>query len=84
MDVLAHAQSEERLEFTALTQQLDPDQLERMRGAVKVAESIAPTRPHPGVESSVGNMLAGPFASMIDRARDLFSGKVPTDRTDPA
>jgi hypothetical protein len=46
-----------------------------MRRAVKLAESIAPTRPHAGVESAVGNVLVGPFASMIDRARDALTGK---------
>jgi hypothetical protein len=46
-----------------------------MRRAVEIAESTAPTRPHPGVESAPANMLAGPFASMLDRARDLISGK---------
>jgi hypothetical protein len=43
--------------------------------AVAFAESIAPTRPHPGVESAAANMLVGPFAAMLDRARDAISGK---------
>jgi hypothetical protein len=46
-----------------------------MRKAVEFAEKVAPTRPHPGVESASGNVLAGPFAAMIDRTRDAFSGK---------
>lgn len=36
--------------------------------ARKLAESTAPTRPHPGVESATANLLAGPFAAMLDRA----------------
>jgi hypothetical protein len=39
---------------------------------VRVAEAIAPTRPHPGVESAKLNFALGPFASMLDRARDLI------------
>jgi hypothetical protein len=73
--VLKHAEAEELEEFEPLATRLDDDRLERMRKAVTFAESVAPTRPHPGIESSVENMLAGPFASMLDRARDAISGK---------
>ncbi len=74
-DVLAHAESEEKLEFDRLSTQLDPPRLQRMQKAVAFAESVAPTRPHPGMESAAANMLAGPFASMVDRTRDALSGK---------
>jgi hemerythrin superfamily protein len=73
--VLAHAEAEEQQEFAAMARALDDDELQRMRRAVEFAEKTAPTRPHPGVESAVGNMLVGPFAMMIDRARDAISGK---------
>lgn len=73
--VLVHAQAEEREEFVLLASALDQAQLDKMRRAVEFAEKVAPTRPHPGVESATANMLAGPFASMIDRARDALSGK---------
>jgi Hemerythrin HHE cation binding domain. len=73
--VLAHAEAEETREFAKLEQELDDDQLERMRNAVKLAESTAPTRPHAGVESKAANLTAGPFAMMLDRARDAISGK---------
>jgi hypothetical protein len=43
-----------------------------MASAVRAAEAIAPTRPHPGVESAKANFVAGPFASMLDRARDAI------------
>ena len=73
-DVVAHAEAEEREEFTQLQFELDDEQLRRMRNAVKLAEATAPTRPHPGVESAPANLLAGPFASMLDRARDAITG----------
>jgi hypothetical protein len=73
--VLAHAQFEEIQEFEPLGNLLNQEQLDRMRKAVTFAESVAPTRPHAGVESAVANMLAGPFAAMVDRARDAISGK---------
>jgi hemerythrin superfamily protein len=73
--VLVHAQAEERDEFGQLASVLDQSQLERMARAAEFAEKVAPTRPHPGVESATANMLAGPFAAMIDRTRDALSGK---------
>lgn len=74
-DVVQHAEAEEHQEFSRLEQELEPEQLESMRRAAELAESTAPTHPHAGVESRAANMLAGPFASMIDRARDLMTGK---------
>jgi hemerythrin superfamily protein len=74
-DVLLHASAEEEHEFARLAHQLDPQELERMSRAVQLAESMAPTRPHSGVESAKANLLAGPFAAMLDRARDALSGK---------
>jgi hypothetical protein len=74
-DVVAHAEAEENQEFSKLADVLDEDDLENMRAAVERAEKLAPTRPHPGVESATANLLAGPFAAMTDRARDALTGK---------
>jgi hypothetical protein len=73
--VLDHAQHEENDEFTKLGEQLSSDELESMGRAAKLAEAIAPTRPHAGVESQLANLVAGPFAAMLDRARDAIIGK---------
>ncbi len=70
--VIDHAEREELEEFTRLERELDAADLGRMAKAVEAAESIAPTRPHPGVESAKANFALGPFASMLDRARDLI------------
>jgi hemerythrin superfamily protein len=70
--VIDHAKHEEDEEFNKLQRKLDSDDRERMVKAVQAAEAIAPTRPHPGVESAKMNFAAGPFASMLDRARDLM------------
>ena len=70
--VLAHAEHEELEEFPKLLEEVEPADLKRMATAVKVAEAIAPTRPHAGVESAKLNFAVGPFASMLDRARDLI------------
>jgi hypothetical protein len=55
-----------------LEKELDADELKRLTRAVQAAEAIAPTRPHAGVESAKLNFAVGPFASMIDRVRDLI------------
>ncbi|MEZ0341893.1 hemerythrin domain-containing protein [Mycobacterium sp. pV006] len=73
-EVLEHAKNEEELEFTALEAALSKDELAKLADAVAVAEKIAPTHPHPGVESAAANFVAGPFASVLDRARDALSG----------
>ncbi|WP_375484686.1 hemerythrin domain-containing protein [uncultured Mycobacterium sp.] len=70
--VLDHAEQEETEEFPKLQRKLDTDDLKRMGTAVRAAEAIAPTRPHPGVESAKLNLAVGPFASMLDRARDMI------------
>ncbi|WP_460353961.1 hemerythrin domain-containing protein [Mycobacterium sp. ZZG] len=70
--VLEHAEREESEEFTKLKRELDADELKSLAGAVRAAEAIAPTRPHPGVESAKLNFAVGPFASMLDRARDAI------------
>jgi hemerythrin superfamily protein len=71
--VIDHAEHEENEEFDKLQRKLDSDDRERMAKAVLAAEAIAPTRPHPGVESAKANFAVGPFASMLDRARDAIS-----------
>jgi hemerythrin superfamily protein len=69
--VAAHAAHEEVDEFPRLREAVPPERLRRMAGAVKMAESMAPTRPHPAAgESPAGNMLVGPPMAIFDRARD--------------
>jgi hemerythrin superfamily protein len=70
--VLDHALHEETYEFPKLQKELDADELKRLTAAVRAAEAIAPTRPHAGVESAMLNFAVGPFASMVDRVRDLI------------
>lgn len=72
-DVIDHAEREEQEEFNRLEHRLGSEDLGRMAKAVQAAEAIAPTRPHAGIESPVLNMAVGPFASMLDRARDALT-----------
>lgn len=74
-DVLLHAQLEEEDEFEPLADLLDDERLGLMRKAVEFAERVAPTHPHAGAESATANLLVGPFAAMMDRARDALSSR---------
>ncbi|MEA5367125.1 hemerythrin domain-containing protein [Amycolatopsis sp., V23-08] len=71
-DVLAHAEHEEREEFPFLRAHHSPERLRAMAATVRLAEAVAPTRPHPGVESAKANLLLGPPAAIMDRARDVI------------
>jgi hemerythrin superfamily protein len=68
--VLEHADNEESEEFPILEAETDEKPRAVMADAVRAAEAIAPTHPHPGVESATANFVVGPVASVVDRTRD--------------
>jgi hypothetical protein len=70
--VLVHARHEERYEFTRLRAGVPAQRLRALAVAVRAAEAIAPTRPHPGVETATANIMTGPALAVADRARDLI------------
>ncbi|WP_406456669.1 hypothetical protein OH768_23600 [Streptomyces sp. NBC_01622] len=59
-DVLAHAEAEERYEFAHFRTAADRGKLETPARAVRAAESVAPTRPHPGVADAGGRRTGQP------------------------
>ncbi|MGW1559577.1 hemerythrin domain-containing protein [Streptomyces sp. NPDC002144] len=69
-DVMAHARSEERYEFIHIRRSADKARLASMATALRAAEAMAPTHPHPGTESAAKNLTLGPVAAVIDRTRD--------------
>ncbi|MEV0145598.1 MULTISPECIES: hemerythrin domain-containing protein [unclassified Nonomuraea] len=70
--VTAHARSEERYEFAKLRAGTSPAERRAMSAGVKAAEAMAPTHPHPGVESATKNVLVGTPTAMMDRIRDVI------------
>ena len=73
--MIDHAEREENSRSsTGWSVNSTPMTSSRMAKAVLAAEAIAPTRPHAGVESAKANFAVGPFASMLDRARDAPRG----------
>ncbi|MEU0589440.1 hemerythrin domain-containing protein [Streptomyces sp. NPDC006132] len=69
-EVLQHAAAEEQYEFPRLREKAGARQLSMMATAVRAAEAMAPTHPHPGVETAAQNIAVGPMAAVIDRTRD--------------
>ncbi|MEU0040725.1 hemerythrin domain-containing protein [Streptomyces sp. NPDC006333] len=69
-DVQEHARAEERYEFTHIRRNTDAAALASLAKGVKAAEAMAPSRPHPGVESTAANAALGPVAALMDRTRD--------------
>ncbi len=70
--VTAHAEAEERDEFTRLRARTSEAERRAMAAGVKAAEAMAPTHPHAGVESATKNLLVGTPVAMMDRARDVI------------
>ncbi|MDN3023538.1 hemerythrin domain-containing protein [Streptomyces sp. S.PB5] len=70
LDVMKHARAEERYEFNHIRRHADKARLAAMATALKAAESVAPTHPHPGTESTAKNLMLGPIAALMDRTRD--------------
>jgi hypothetical protein len=71
--VLDHAEHEEREEFPVVRDREDQDKLVAMGKTLQAAEKIAPTHPHPPTAGSpTAQWTVGPFASLVDRARDAL------------
>ncbi|PAZ16768.1 hemerythrin [Streptomyces sp. SA15] len=70
LDVMRHARAEERYEFNHIRRHSDKARLASMATALRAAEAMAPTHPHPGTESAAKNLTLGPLAALVDRTRD--------------
>ncbi|MEU6852169.1 hemerythrin domain-containing protein [Actinacidiphila alni] len=71
--VSAHAEHEEREEFPAIVAQCTADQRYSMGERLRRAEHLAPTHPHPTATGSPAALaMTGPFAAMMDKARDAI------------
>lgn len=75
-EVGAHIAEEEQTLFPRLQQACGADELADLGKKVTAAKKIAPTRPHPDApDTPPGNMVLGPGAGLVDRARDALSGR---------
>jgi hypothetical protein len=72
--VVMHTWLEEAEEFPALESRWSQEQQERLGAWIRRAVALAPTHAHPLVAgSSVAQWTVGPFAALLDRARDRIA-----------
>jgi hemerythrin superfamily protein len=75
-EIRHHIEDEEGQMFTHMRQVIDPGELRKLGGRVEALKKVAPTRPHPTVPNErLPRMAAGPAASLLDRMRDLATGR---------
>jgi hemerythrin superfamily protein len=66
-----HVQEEEGELFARLRRAVDGQRLRELGDQMEKAKGAAPTRPHPRAPNTPpGNLLAGPAAALVDKARD--------------
>jgi hemerythrin superfamily protein len=72
--VVEHAEKEEHELFPILDANCSHEDLGHLADAILAGEKLAPTHPHPHAgENPLVLMLVGPFAAMVDKARDHFT-----------
>lgn len=68
-----HTQREEHEEFPAIRARCDIEDRRTMGRRLRMVERMAPTHPHPTTAGSTAAQWAiGPFAALMDRAKDAF------------
>lgn len=75
-EVSEHVRDEEGRLFPLLAAACTPEALDELGDKIRTAKKTAPTRPHPSApDTPPGNKLLGPGAGLVDRARDLLTGR---------
>jgi hemerythrin superfamily protein len=75
-EIRHHISDEEGEMFAHMRQVIDEDELRRLGTRVEAFKKVAPTRPHPNVPNTpAARLAAGPAASLLDRMRDLATGR---------
>lgn len=75
-EVRQHVAEEEDEVFPALAERLSAEELVRLGDQVTMAKKVAPTHPHPlSPDTPPLNKLLGPGVGLVDRVRDLLTGR---------
>ena len=75
-EIRHHISDEEGEMFAHMRQVIDEEELRRLGARVEAFKKVAPTRPHPSVPNTpLARTAAGPAASLLDRMRDLATGR---------
>jgi hemerythrin superfamily protein len=76
--VMDHAEREEQEEFPPVRARESRSTLVGMGAVLRAAEMTGPTHPHPSTAGSpVAQWMVGPWAAVIDRARDAIKAALP-------
>jgi hemerythrin superfamily protein len=76
LQVAAHVRHEEERLFPLLAASCTPAMLEELGDEVRQAKKTAPPRPHPSApDAPPANKILAPGAGLVDRARDLLTGR---------
>lgn len=79
--VKEHVNEEEAELFPLLIEHFGHEELDKLGTQLAAAKALAPTRPHPNAPNQPPfNMLAGAGAAVVDRARDVITGRGDADR----
>jgi iron-sulfur cluster repair protein YtfE (RIC family) len=74
--VAAHVQREEDLEFPTILAACSEEDQVIMAKRLAAVQQLAPTHPHPLIAgSTAAQYVVGPFVSLVDHARDMYSGR---------
>ena len=75
-EIRHHIEDEEGEMFAQMRQVMEYDELRKLGARVEAFKKVAPTRPHPNVPNTpLARTAAGPAASLLDRMRDLATGR---------
>ena len=75
-EIRHHIEEEEGEMFAHMRQTIDAEELRTLGARVEAFKKVAPTRPHPNVPNeALPRIAAGPVASLLDRMRDLATGR---------
>jgi len=79
-DVSDHADAEESGEFSFILSTVDLEQQLKMGKRLLEIQRVAPTHPHPTAAGSpAAQKVVGPFAALLDKARDAFNDAITAD-----
>ncbi|MBV9098081.1 MAG: hemerythrin domain-containing protein [Frankiaceae bacterium] len=71
-----HVQEEETVAFPQFRQSVSPEELDKLGTVVQALKKILPTHPHPmAPDHPPFNALLAPGAALVDRVRDMLSGR---------
>ncbi|WFB11104.1 hemerythrin domain-containing protein [Streptomyces sp. LX-29] len=74
--VTSHIADEEGRLFPLLSESCSAGDLDKLGDKIRRAKKMAPTRPHPAApDTPPANKLLAPGAGMVDRVRDMLSGR---------